>query len=215
MTEPATAETTATGYRLVLPPGWHHIPLRQGTDEAIKAAVDAAARTAPRELPRDELTAYRLDQTRRLRELAAEARQQSGTDLYLPMGLIRGIPVPASFLVSEVNLDLRELAVDLPADEIAEQVMGGLTAGDGDTGKVTVAGAAAARTERTGEPDPAREIEYPSRRVDYVIAVPGAPGRYLLVAFSTLGGGDPDDELARMLVELFDAMMATWRWDWA
>ncbi|MBO0776757.1 MAG: hypothetical protein J2P34_10625 [Actinobacteria bacterium] len=225
MTEPAAAETAATsgtgtspgrasGYRLVLPPGWHHIPLRQGTDQAIKAAVDAAARSAPAKLPRDQLTAYRLEQTRRLGKLAAEARQQSGIDLYLPVGLFRGIPVPASFLVSEVSLDLPEMSAVPSADFVTEQVMAGLTASEGNTRKVTVAGAAAARTERTGEPEPSREIEYASRRVDYVIAVPGAPGRYLLVAFSTLGGGNPDDELARLLMELFDAMMATWRWNW-
>jgi hypothetical protein len=51
--------------------------------------------------------------------------------------------------------------------------------------------------------------------VDYVVAVPGDPDRYLAVAFSTFGGGDPDDAFARQLVELFDAMMSTWRWTWS
>jgi hypothetical protein len=215
VTEPAAAPGTAavpsgpqpqvSGYTLVLPPGWHHIPLRQGTDEAIKKAVDAAARSAPKNMPRDKLTGYRLEQTRRLAKLAKDARRKHGTDLYVPMGLVRGIPVPASFLVSQVSLG--------SVEEIPPEVMiSGLAAG-GDSRKVTVAGAPAARTERTEGPDESREIEYASRRVDYVVAVPGDPDRYLAVAFSTFGGGNPDDELARLLVELFDAMMTTWRWN--
>jgi hypothetical protein len=48
--------------------------------------------------------------------------------------------------------------------------------------------------------------------VDYAVPVPGAAARWLLVAFSTLGAGDPDDQVARMLVQLFDAMMSTFRW---
>ena len=42
--------------------------------------------------------------------------------------------------------------------------------------------------------------------------IPGEGGRWLLFAFSTLGAGDPDDQVARMLVQLFDAMMSTFRW---
>lgn len=211
MTGPAAAPPTAAGpqsrvcgYTLVLPPGWHHIPLRQGTDEAIKKAVDEAARSTPKNMPRDKLTGYRLEQTRRLAKLAKDARRKHGTDLYVPMGLVRGIPVPASFLVSEVSLG--------SVEEIPPEVMIAGLAGDGDSRKVTVAGAPAARTEHTEGAGNPPEVEYASRRVDYVVAVPGDPDRYLAVAFSTFGGGNPDDELARLLVDLFDAIMTTWRW---
>jgi hypothetical protein len=54
--------------------------------------------------------------------------------------------------------------------------------------------------------------DYGSRRVDYIVPVPGEVDRWLVIAFSTIGGGDPDDNVARLLVELFDAMMATFRW---
>jgi hypothetical protein len=216
--EPSTAPAPAaapgrdpqrrvSGYTLVLPPGWHHIPLRQDTDEAIKTAVDAAARYAPPDMPRDKLTGYRLEQIRRLAKLAREARRKHGTDLYVPMGLVHGIPVPGSFLVSEVSLG--------SVEEIPPEVMIAGLAGDGDSRKITVAGAPAARTEHTEGPGNPPEVEYASRRVDYVIAVPGDPDRYLAVAFSTFGGGNPDDELARMLVELFDAMLTTLRWTWS
>ena len=53
-----------------------------------------------------------------------------------------------------------------------------------------------------------------SRHVDYVIPVPGRPGRWLVIAFSTLGGGDPGDEIARRLTELFDAIVSTFGWQW-
>lgn len=197
-----------SGYTIVLPPGWHHIPVRRGADEAIKKAVGAAVRSAPKNVPRDKLTSYRIEQTRRLAGLAADARRKSGTDLYVPMGLVRGMPVPASFVVSELSLgSVEEIDPGL--------VIAGLASGGADSRTVTVAGAAGARTERTAGPDPAKQVEYASRRVDYVLAVPGDPDRYLAVAFSTFGGGNPDDMLAKLLVELFDAMMATWRWNWA
>ena len=45
-----------------------------------------------------------------------------------------------------------------------------------------------------------------------MLKVPGDPERWLVIAFSTLGGGDPDDDIARLLAGLFDAMMSTFRW---
>lgn len=73
-------------------------------------------------------------------------------------------------------------------------------------------GVAAVRIERTAAPDPDREIEFGSRRVDYVIPVPGQPEQWLIAAFSTLGSGDPDGEHARLLAGLFDAIMSTFGW---
>ena len=51
-----------------------------------------------------------------------------------------------------------------------------------------------------------------SRRVEYTVAVPGTGERWLIVVFSTLGDGDPAGGFADLLVELFDAMMTTFRW---
>jgi len=48
--------------------------------------------------------------------------------------------------------------------------------------------------------------------VDYVLPVPGHPGRWLIVTFATPGDGDPDGELAGLLVRLFDSIMLTFRW---
>lgn len=45
-----------------------------------------------------------------------------------------------------------------------------------------------------------------------MIPVPADPGRWITVVFSTLGAGDPQGALADLFVELFDAMMTTFRW---
>jgi hypothetical protein len=216
VTDPADATTAAgpgegaappaaTGYTLVLPPGWYHVPVRRGTDKAIKTITGRVVAEFASSQPRDTLTSYRIELERRLRAAADDARRKAATDLYLPLGLVRGMPVPASFLVSELYLGSVE-------DIDPALIVSHLASADGDSRPVTVAGAIGVRTERTASPDPAKKVEYPSRRVDYVLAVPGDRDRYLAVAFSTLGGGNPDDAYATLLVELFDAMMSTWRW---
>ncbi|MDF9815326.1 hypothetical protein M2266_004557 [Streptomyces sp. SPB162] len=52
-----------------------------------------------------------------------------------------------------------------------------------------------------------------ARRVDYVLPLPDAvPGRCLAAAFSTPIAAD-EPRLAELMVELFDAVMGTFRWD--
>jgi hypothetical protein len=206
-TEPGAAPRRAVGYTIVLPPGWRHIPVRRGTDEEIKKIARDVARQFAKGQSRDALTAYRIELERKLREVAGEARRKAATDMYVPLGLVHGIPVPASFLVSELSLGSVE-------DIDPARIIANLASADGDSRPVTVAGAVGARVERSARADPSKNVEYPSRRVDYVLAVPGDHDRYLAVAFSVVCAGDPDDAYVRLLVELFDAMMATWRWRW-
>ncbi|MGY0067928.1 hypothetical protein ACWZEH_14075 [Streptomyces sp. QTS137] len=68
------------------------------------------------------------------------------------------------------------------------------------------------RTERTVAAGAPGGGELGSRRVDYVVPVPNDHGRWLGIVFATLGAGDPEDEIADLFVELFDAMMGTFRW---
>jgi hypothetical protein len=56
------------------------------------------------------------------------------------------------------------------------------------------------------------DAELASRRVDYVIPVPMDPNRWVILSFSTVGAGDPEDEIAEATTELFDAIMTTFRW---
>ena len=193
------------GYTLVLPPGWERIPARQGADDAIRAILDAKFKELPPDLPRDKLAPYRAEIEGKLRKAAAQARKNGAIDLYLPVQLRNGLPVPASFVVSEGAI---------PTAGVAEpdQIVGALVAESADGTPVTVDGVSGARSERSAGPDPDQGIEYGSRRVDYMVPVPGETGRWLLFAFSTLGAGDPGDQVARMLVQLFDAMMSTFRW---
>ncbi len=194
-----------TGYTIVLPPGWRRIPVRQGSDEAIRGIVDEVFRKLPRELPRDRVAPYRMELEGRLRAMVARASRNAAIDLYLPIEMMHGSPVAASFVVSEFSLNSVE-TLD------PELIVAKLASADGETRPVTVHGALAARSESVAGPDAPNEIDGASRRVDYAVSVPADPDRWLAISFSTLGGGDPDDGFAKVLVELFDAMMSTFRW---
>jgi hypothetical protein len=198
------ASKRVAGYTVVLPPAWRKIPVRHGTDKAIKEIVDDAFANLSRgDVPRDRLTPYRMELGRQLTAAARRARQQGGTELYLPVELEHGTVIAASFVVSEGLLgdteDPRQVAACMAAEDEAAR-------------PVEIDGAVGVRTERVAPPDPAEGIEYGSRRVDYVLSVPGDPGRWLVVAFSALSAGDPDDKFAKLLVDLFDAIISTFRW---
>jgi hypothetical protein len=149
--------------------------------------------------------------------MAMQARSAGGVDLYLPIEDSHGVTITASFVVSQVTLPAPP-APDLPAEvPDAEQVdtaqfVSYLTSADGDVAPVVIADASAARKESVAAADPARQIPYGSRRVDYMLPVPGQSRGMLLVAFSTIGDGDPEGQFAKLLVELFDAIMTTFRW---
>jgi len=194
----------ATGYSVILPPDWRQIPLRAGTDRAIRGVVKEAFAALPRAAPPDQVSPHRLRLERRLTQMAREARGRGGIDLYLPAGPVYGAPLAASFIVSELSLGTAD-----PAGIVAI-----LEAGDNAAKPAAVDGADGLRAERTAGPSPDRAADFASRLVDYVLPVPGRPGRWLAVAFSTLGGGSPDDDIAGLLTELFDAIMSTFRWGW-
>jgi hypothetical protein len=192
------------GYTLVLPPAWRRIPVRHGTGKAIKKILDDAFGRLPKQASTATVMPWRKEIEQRLGAAAKQARRSGGLDLYLPVTTMHGSVIPASFIVSEGSLGSVE-RVD-PAEIIAY-----MCAGSDKYRPVTVDEAIGLRFEHTARPDPPR-LQHGSRRVDYTLSVPGEPDRWLVVAFSTLGGGDPDDQYARLLVELFDAIMSTFRW---
>lgn len=204
--------TAVTGYSLTLPPGWRRIPIQHGTKAAIRGIVDEVLRRHPKGMSRDKLTPYRIELERRLSDLARRARSSGGVDLYLPIEYVHGVTITASFVVSQVTLPVPEAeSADQAAVDSAELVAY-LTSDEGSASPVSVAGVDAARTESVASPDPAEQLPYGSRRVDYVIPLPGHPTRWMLAAFSTIGDGDPEGKFAKLLVELFDAIMLTFRW---
>jgi len=214
--------TAASGYELVLPTGWRRIPVRTGTKQAIRAVVDEVLRRVSAGVSRDSLTPHRIDLERRLSDMAKQARSVGGIDLYLPVEYSHGVTITASFVVSQIDLpDPPGEPPDADLIDAAQFVAELTSGGDGDdeadddgvvVTKAEVAGTAAARRESVAGPDQAQQIAYGSRRVDYTIPVPGSLRGLVVVSFSTIGDGDPDGEFAKLLVELFDAIMTTFRW---
>ncbi|MYY85159.1 MULTISPECIES: hypothetical protein [unclassified Streptomyces] len=198
------------GYNLVPPPGWDHIPLKDGsTNDVILRIVDRAVSELPQELPRDDVSRARMELFKQLKKAAKQAAKGKGLSLYLPVERIHGIFVPASFVVSE-------MLVGQGADVPTEEVLRLLAADRGESETVDVDGVRATRIERIVPPEEGTEIEYASRRVEYVVPVPGATSpQWLTVAFSTIGDGHPDGELSDVLVDVFDAVMTTFRWSYA
>lgn len=217
----AEADRVASGYALVLPPGWRKIPVRRGTDAAIREILDEVLGRLGTGPDREKLVRVRVELQGRLSAMAVRARAASGVDLYLPVEYVHGTPVPASFSVSEGapgspgGTGGVPGAGEEPGPPLApEELIAYLATADEAAALVTVDGAPGIRTEHVAAADPGQDVPVPSRQVDYVVTVPGSPDRWLMVVFSTVGDGDPDGRFAGILVELFDAIMSTFRWTW-
>lgn len=191
------------GYRVVLPPGWVRIPLREGTERA----VDAVLERSFAELPRDSTADVRSEVRSQLLAQAHRARDDGqGLDLLLPVELSHGQTIAASAIVAEFAFD--GVSVD------PGHVLTALIADAQSTTPIALDGASGVRAERVVVADPSRQqgLDSSSRRVDYVLAVPNDPGRWVTISFSSFGDGKPDSDFSALLVELFDAIMGTWRW---
>jgi hypothetical protein len=199
-------DTVVTGYSLVLPPGWRRVPLLHGTKASVKKIIDQKVRRFPPQVSPDKRAVYRAQLERLLYDLAKQARSSGGSELYLPVEAVHGTVMPASFVVTE-----SAAPGDGPTD--AAGAIAFLTASGGsDVSAVILDGVAGARSERIAPPEPGQQFDAGSRRVDYVIPLPGRENVWLILTFSTLGDGDPAGDFAKLLVELFDSIMRTLRW---
>ena len=201
----AVTRGLATGYALVLPPGWRQVPVRAETRGVIREIVRDRFRVRPEHMSRDALTPYRIALEQQLAAAAARARKQGGTELYLPVEPVHGTLLAASFVVSEGSIGAR-------GDHDASLILSAISADGDGSAPVALDGVRAARIERTAPPDPVNGVDHGSRHVDYAVLVPGSADRWLVFAFSALGAGDPGDKFAQILVGLFDAIMSTFRW---
>lgn len=199
--------TAPIGYAVTLPPGWLRIPV-EGSEPVIAVLLDETFG----DLPRDRYGPYRAELERILREQVAGARANSGIDLYLPTGGMRGLPVAASFVVSHLP----------PSGQAPPDVLAALAVHDGSAEPVEIAGTPGMRLQRRAASEPARQhgLNVDTERVTYVLPVPGRGG-WLLLSFSTAvtpGVALPDGvrkdvgTLTGVLVELFDALVTTLRW---
>ncbi|MCX5037323.1 MULTISPECIES: hypothetical protein [Streptomyces] len=152
---------------------------------------------------------FRLDMRRQLEKQARAARRNGGLDLYLPVLPRGGIFLMASFIAAELPIG-REHTV--PPEAVIARLADDDVPG-GTAGTVDVAGAPALRRAyRCALDEEKQQGALPTRRIDYVIPVPDDPGRWISINFSTPGDGDVDSELTDVLVELFDAVVGTFRW---
>jgi len=137
--------------------------------------------------------------------MTRNARQAGGVDLYLPTEPVHGTVVPASFIVS---------CGTLPALRSIDnaQVISRLIAETEETGRVTIDGIAGVRSERTTDADARNGLLIGTLRVDYILPLPDHPGWWLIITFSTPGDGNPHGEFAKLLAQLFDSIMLTFRW---
>ncbi|MGW7065764.1 hypothetical protein ACWGII_22270 [Streptomyces sp. NPDC054855] len=206
-------EAPVTGYRIILPDQWAQVPLRQGTEEAVRRILDDAFTRIPADTPPDKIGPYKRELERRFREAVAQAVKSKALDLYLPVKPMGEYSIGASILVSESLLPRRQgQPNEAEPTEAAVQLLSrdGVKGADLSSGEVD--GALAVRREHVVKADSGHGTELASRRVEYMISVPDDPDRWFVAAFSTVGGGSPRDELAEVLVEWFDALMANFRW---
>ncbi len=204
---------TAVGYRLLLPPGWLRLDTRTDTGRArLDVELD---RVLPRSY--DPALAPVVAQARSQAHAAwRQARDGGALDLYLPLGGVRGIPIPASFLVA-----VRRFATAPPPDlaaKGAEALVASLTANLAATlpaaeVRLMPAGPAVRSvrpvTADASEANPQLE----GVRVDYVWPVPGDAALWVMASFTAMRTPELPEAIIDHLVGLFDAIMSTWRWD--
>ncbi len=118
--------------------------------------------------------------------------------------------IPASFVVSE------PLTAPTGRNTEPEVVLMDLARDAEDASLRELDGTAAVRTLQKVPADPDNGAEVPSWRVQYTVPIPdSAPAQWLTFSFSTLVASDMDTEFTQTLVELFDAVMTTFRWSYA
>lgn len=195
-----------SGYSIVLPPPWQRIHLGSKVSGQVKAVVDRAMAKAPKEIPPDQLAPFRHRLEQQLNRQLEAAKDGGAVDFYFPTGEVHGVHLNASFVVSSVIPDA--LADESEVGSIlAELIRDGAEA-------IDAGGTVWARTERVVHSEPDDLVGHPTsgRKVEYTTAMPQDGRRWVLVTFTTLGDGKPESEFTYLVVELFDAMMTTWRW---
>ena len=193
-------------YWLAVPEGWHRIPLdiaTSGSDPAGTAVRDLV-RSVGRELPPHQATRARSIVRAALDSAVAQARGAGGVDLYVPLDLVAGAPVPLGIVVSE---PVPPAGSGTPEDVLLR------FAARGESRATEIGGVLAVRRVSDEKPRTGPDgIDVPpTRRISYLAAVPGT-SRWLSVTASIARFDMPDGERVSAAVEeLFDAIASTLR----
>ncbi|MGA5520363.1 hypothetical protein ACPCK2_29595 [Streptomyces pseudogriseolus] len=199
------------GFNLVPPPGWEVIPLRTGTREAMDRIVRKAVAQLPPGFPKDDIPKARLKLTQEVKKVVRRARAKGGMTLYLPTERLHGVVLPVSIVASE-PIEIPQVRPSSgPAAVLA--ALASVTPG-AETRELD--GVAALRSERDIPANGDKGVDVAHRRVEYFVPVPDStPDRYLTFSFSALIAPGSDLAFYDTLVELFDAVMGTFRWAYA
>jgi hypothetical protein len=199
------------GFNLVPPPGWDVIPLRTGTKEAMDRIVRKAVKQLPVGFPKDDIPKARLRLTQEMKKVVRQAGAKGGMTLYLPTERLHGITLPVSIVASE--------PIEIPRVRPGsgpEAVLAALASVTPGAETRELDATAALRSEREVPSDVARGVDVAHRRVEYFVPVPdSAPDQYLTFSFSALIAPGSDPAFHDTLVDLFDAVMSTFRWSYA
>ncbi|MFH8237057.1 hypothetical protein [Streptomyces sp. NPDC018321] len=206
----ATAENrrVPNGFNLVPPPGWDVIPLRTGTKEATDHIVRKAIAQLPVGFPKDDIPKARLKLNQEMKKVVRRARAKGGMTLYLPTERFHGVALPVSIVASQPIEIPRVRPTSGP-----EAVLAALASETPGAEMRELDGSAALRSSRDVPADVAQGVDVAHRRVEYFVPIPDSvPDQYLAFSFSALIAPDSDPTFYDTLVELFDAVMSTFRW---
>jgi hypothetical protein len=199
----------SSAYSIVQIPGWETLSLHPRDHGVLERRLNELAHgSVPAEVPRDTATPFRQEVRKELVRVVEQAQAAGAGLIALPVETVDGKAVPASYTVSEWR--------DQDPDNVAPlDLLKSLAAGStARTEIVEVDGQPALREETVESADPEAEplATRAGRRVTYTVSAPDSQDSWVIFTFITLGDGNPDGQLARMLVELFDAHLTTLRW---
>lgn len=191
------------GYRLILPDGWAQLDVRRDVDVTV---AEALAQVPFDGIPRDERPKRRAAIEGRLRQAITNARKVDAYAMYIPLGGMHGMAIPASFIIGEAT----DFSGAGPEGEVLQQLLA--TPG---AQPVVIDGSDGVRTEsRTEGADELSGQVVPARQVVYTVPVPDSL-EWLVVVFDVLSDEElePDASMfVEALIALFDAVMTTFRW---
>ncbi|GAB2466531.1 hypothetical protein [Xylanimonas ulmi] len=188
-------------YRVVLPPTWVLVPVREGAEQAIRRQVDALFDPKKRDLTVRARRTMRLT----LERIAAHARESGGLDLLLPASVPWPMPLSAG-VVTSVHEAPPDLTVGAPMPTFAGQARREITE---LIDLPDPAGSPEPSMEEVAD-EPVRQL----RRVIYTWPVPERAGQTFLASLVVCGQAVPAYRpLTEAMTTLVDTMLSTLTWE--